>query len=195
MRSGVIIGITGGIGSGKSMVSEYLQKLGYPVYDSDSRAKYLITNDLGLRSKVIDLLGDEAYSEGDYNRKYVSGRVFEDRSLLIELNKIVHPVVKGDFSSFCAESSVPFLFKESALLFDTKESFDFSIYVSSPLQLRLKRVLKRDAQRTKEEVENIISNQIPESKGCLLADFVIVNDETESVVEQVEEILEILKLS
>ncbi len=85
MRSGVIIGITGGIGSGKSMVSEYLQKLGYPVYDSDSRAKYLITNDLGLRSKVIDLLGDEAYSEGDYNRKYVSGRVFEDRRTMMQV--------------------------------------------------------------------------------------------------------------
>ncbi len=188
------VGVTGGIGSGKSLICEIFEKSGYAVYYADNRAKELIASNKEIQKEITALLGDEAFTNGEYNRRFVAEKVFADTALLNGLNAIVHPRMEDDFKLFVQQATGKFVFKESALLFETKEyeQLDEIIYVSAPTALRIDRVLKRDAFRTKEEIENIIDKQIPESKAVLLADYIVVNDEVESVLEQLEEIEEIL---
>jgi dephospho-CoA kinase len=190
------VGITGGIGSGKSLICEVFAQAGYPVYNADDRAKFLITNDEVLKSAVVKLLGEEAFVDGEYNRRFVAGKVFSNDSLLNGLNALVHPKVDEDFARFAKEDRSAIVFKESALLYETEgyKNLHATIYMSSPTALRIERIMKRDAFRTEEEIINIIDKQIPESKAVLLADYIVVNDEVESILEQVNEIEEILLL-
>jgi len=188
------VGITGGIGSGKSLICKILEQSNYPIYYSDNRAKELIASNKDVQQEIVDLLGENAFVKGEYNRRFVAEQVFSNSKLLDGLNSIIRPRMEEDFTSFTKENTSKIIFKESALLFDTDEykKLDATIYISSPKALRIERTLKRDTFRTKEEVENIIDKQIPESKAVLLADYIIVNDEVESVLEQINEIEEIL---
>ena len=114
-----IIGITGGIGSGKTTVSKIIEKEGFSVYNSDQRAKDIVNFDKDLKQKIITLLGNDAYDEvGIYNRKWVGQRVFEDHELLKNLNAIIHPAVKSDFENWVRLQTTPWVFKETALLFE-----------------------------------------------------------------------------
>ena len=173
-----IIGITGGIGSGKSTVSKFIEELGFPVYDSDFWAKELVNLDENLKSRIIELLGEESYDEnGKYNRKFVAENVFENQELLLKLNQIIHPAVKIHFENWVNAQNAEFVFKETALLFELKlnESCYQSILVTADENIRIKRVMDRDG-RTYREVKEIIDKQMPEVDKVKLADFVIQNN-------------------
>ena len=173
-----IIGITGGIGSGKSTVSKFIEELGFPVYDSDFWAKELVNIDENLKSRIIELLGEESYDEnGKYNRKFVAEKVFDHQELLLQLNQIIHPAVKIHFENWVNAQTAEFVFKETALLFELKlnESCYQSILVTADENIRIKRVMDRDG-RTYREVKEIIDKQMPEVDKVKLADFVIQNN-------------------
>lgn len=191
-----IIGITGGIGSGKSTVSKFIEELGFPVYDSDFWAKELVNLDENLKSRIIELLGEESYDEnGKYNRKFVAEKVFENQELLLKLNQIIHPAVKIHFENWVNAQNSEFVFKETALLFELKlnESCYQSILVTADENIRIKRVMNRDG-RTYREVKEIIDKQMPEVDKVKLADFVIQNNtDLESLKEFTHQVIDELQ--
>jgi dephospho-CoA kinase len=191
-----IIGITGGIGSGKSTVSKFIEELGFPVYDSDFWAKELVNLDENLKSRIIELLGEESYDEnGKYNRKFVAEKVFDHQELLLKLNQIIHPAVKIHFENWVNTQTAEFVFKETALLFELKlnESCYQSILVTADENIRIKRVMDRDG-RTYREVKEIIDKQMPEVDKVKLADFVIQNNtDLESLKEFTQQVLDELQ--
>ncbi len=191
-----IIGITGGIGSGKSTVSKFIVELGFPVYDSDFWAKELVNIDENLKSRIIELLGEESYDEyGKYNRKFVAEKVFDHQELLLKLNQIIHPAVKIHFENWVNAQTAEFVFKETALLFELKlnESCYQSILVTADENIRIKRVMDRDG-RTYREVKEIIDKQMPEVDKVKLADFVIQNNtDLESLKEFTQQVIDELK--
>lgn len=191
-----IIGITGGIGSGKSTVSKFIEEAGYPVYYSDVRAKTIVNDDAELRENIKRLLGENSYDEnGFYNRRYVGEIIFNDSDLLLQLNSLIHPAVKVNFEKWVSEQKTPFVFKETALLFELKlnESCYKSILVTADDSCRFKRVMDRD-QKTYREVEAVMSMQMPEKDKIKFADFIIYNNlglgelkaETEKVLALLE---------
>ena len=191
-----IIGITGGIGSGKSTVSQFIEELGFPVYDSDFWAKELVNLDENLKSRIIELLGEESYDEnGKYNRKFVAEKVFDHQELLLKLNQIIHPAVKIHFENWVNAQNAEFVFKETALLFELKlnESCYQSILVTADENIRIKRVMDRDG-RTYREVKEIIDKQMPETDKVKLADFVIQNNtDLESLKEFTHQVIDELQ--
>ena len=191
-----IIGITGGIGSGKSTVSQFIEELGFPVYDSDFWAKELVNLDENLKSRIIELIGEESYDEnGKYNRKFVAEKVFDHQELLLKLNQIIHPAVKIHFENWVNAQNAEFVFKETALLFELKlnESCYQSILVTADENIRIKRVMDRDG-RTYREVKEIIDKQMPEVDKVKLADFVIQNNtDLESLKEFTHQVIDELQ--
>lgn len=173
-----IIGLTGGIGSGKSKVAEYISEMGFPVYPSDFWAKELVNLDESLQQKIIALLGTEAYDKtGKYNRKWVAEKVFENKELLQQLNQIIHPAVKIHFEKWVNEQTAELIFKETALLFELNlhKTCYQSILVTAEEKLRIKRVMERDG-RTYRDVEEIIHHQMPEEEKVRMANFIIENN-------------------
>lgn len=189
MKSPLQIGITGGIGSGKSLVCKIFSLLGVPVYDADSHAKELMTTDGILISGIKKEFGDLSYnSDGTVNRIYLGELVFRDRAKLEKLNSLVHPRVGEDYKRWLAQhQDSAYVIKEAALLFEAKTNLtlDKIIVVYAPEELRIKRVLLRDPHRTAEQVKGIVEKQMPEDEKLNRADFVIVNDETKLVIPQV----------
>lgn len=174
-----IIGITGGIGSGKSTVSKIIEEAGYPVYYSDIRAKTIVNDHVQLQQQIKELLGENAYDEnGFYDRKYVSELVFKDENLLLKLNSLIHPAVRIDFENWVSKQTTPLVFKETALLFELKlnESCYKSLLVTADDNCRLKRVMDRD-DKTYREVEAVMNRQMPEKDKVKLADFIIFNND------------------
>ena len=183
------IGITGGIGAGKSLVCRIFQSLGVPIYDADSHAKNLMTIDGILVDQIKKEFGTLSYDEkGGLSRKYLSATVFNDETKLSKLNSLVHPRVALDYDRWLAEHEAsPYVIKEAALLFESGSSalLDKIVVVTAPEKMRVQRVLKRDPQRTEQDVMNIIRNQMTEEEKLKRADAVIQNNETELVVPQV----------
>ena len=174
-----IIGLTGGIGSGKTTVAKFIEEMGFPVYYSDDRAKEIVNDDEVLKNNIKELLGEEAYDEnGFYNKKYVSGIVFNDDEMRLQLNALIHPAVKIDFENWVENQNSEFVFKETALVFELKlnESCYKSVLVTADDNIRIKRVMDRD-QKTYREIEAIIDKQMPEKDKIKRADFVIYNNE------------------
>lgn len=174
-----IIGLTGGIGSGKTTVAKFIEELGFSVYNSDFWAKELVNVDEDLKLRIKKLLGDQAYDgNGLYNRKYVAEIVFNDAEILLQLNSLIHPAVKIHFENWVSEQNTEFVFKETALLFELKlhESCYKSILVTADDNCRLKRVMDRDG-KTYREIEAVMKKQMPEKEKLKLADFVIFNNE------------------
>ena len=191
----VIIGLTGGIGSGKSMVAKVFESLGIPVFNADAIAKEIMNTNAMIKSKLMEAFGNEVYSttidkNGNVtetlNRAYLSKLVFSDPFQLEILNAIVHPVTIQAAIDWAATQSAPYVIKEAALFFESGSANGISkiIGVSAPKALRIHRVMKRD-QCTKEEVEKRIAHQIEETIKMKLCDFVIVNDDQHLVVPQV----------
>ena len=173
-----IIGLTGGIGSGKTTVARFIEEMGYPVYNSDTRAKDLVNESDDLKAAIIRLLGSQAYDEnGLYDRKYVGSVVFSNDELLKQLNAIIHPAVNKDFHDWIKRQSREIIFKETALLFELKLNLqcDKSLLVTADESIRIKRVMDRDS-KTYREVEKVIDNQMPERKKIRLADYIIENN-------------------
>ncbi len=190
------VGVTGGIGSGKSTVCKMFMVLGIPVYDADSRAKILMAGDPVLIAAIKKAFGEEAYHrDGSVNRGYLSEKIFRDPEALQKMNRLVHPRVAGDFERWAVRQiGVPYIIKEAALLFESGsyKMLDKVITVTAPESLRIRRVLLRDHHRTRKQVEEIIRNQMPERKKAEMADFVIINDEHHFLIDQVLKIHELL---
>ncbi len=189
------VGITGGIGSGKSLVSGIFKLLNVPVYDSDLRAKQVMSESADVQMQVINLLGDKAYdADGNLNRGYIASRVFSDEDMLAKLNGIVHPAVGTDFNEWCsAQPDEPYILKEAALIFEAgiNTSLDKVILVFAPEELRISRVMGRD-QLDEKSVRSRIDNQWDDRKKAPLADFIIVNDGEHSLLRQTMEIHNLL---
>lgn len=183
-----IIGITGGIGSGKSIVCKVFAAMGVPVYEADSRAKSLMNNDLSLKKSIQNLLGEQAYTPtGEYNRAWVASQVFNNPDLLQKLNAIVHPRVREDAEMWMQQhQKAPFVLYEAALMKAAGDGnhFDKVIVVTAPIALRIKRVQQRD-KRSKQEIRDIIARQISDEERLKIADFVIENDEVKPLLEQI----------
>ena len=161
------IGVTGGIGSGKTIVCNIFQTLGIPVFNADDRAKDLMRNNLQVKSAILSTFGEKAYLDsGALNTVYMSKYVFKNVDKLRELNKIVHPAVGLDFELWAASHrSKPYVIKEAALLVESGsyKLLDFLINVTAPIDLRIARVLSRDPHRSRQDVLDIISNQLSEN--------------------------------
>jgi dephospho-CoA kinase len=189
MRKPIQIGITGGIGSGKTLVSKIFAVLGVPVYDADSRAKNIMTTDGILIEKIKKEFGSLSYdARGMLNREYLSATVFGKQDRLKQLNALVHPRVAIDYEKWVTEQGESnYVLKEAALLFESGsyKRMDKIILVSAPKEIRMKRVLARDSHRTKEDVEKIILNQLSESEKEANANFIIRNNESELIVPQI----------
>ncbi len=181
------IGITGGIGSGKSTISRIFELLGVPVYYADDRAKDIMVRDPELAAQVKHHFGEEIYdAEGALNRKLLGNIVFNDKDKLALLNSLVHPATIRDSDNWALQQHTPYVLKEAALLFET-ESFhhlDKVIAVFAPQPLRVHRVMKRD-NVTRNEVLARIYKQIDETIKMKLSDYVIYNDEQHMVIPQV----------
>ncbi|OJX29379.1 MAG: dephospho-CoA kinase [Chryseobacterium sp. 36-9] len=190
-----IIGLTGGIGSGKTSVAKLLEEKGFPVYYSDDEAKNIVNKDSALKEKIIELLGIEAYIDGVYNRKYVAEKVFNNSELLEQLNHLIHPAVRIDFENWVEAQNSEYVFKETALLFELKlnQQCYKSLLITADDNLRIKRTMDRDG-KTYREVEAIIQKQMPEKEKCKLADYIIYNNSdfeslriaTEAFIEELE---------
>ncbi|SJZ69861.1 dephospho-CoA kinase [Chitinophaga eiseniae] len=181
------VGITGGIGSGKSTVSKIFELLGVPVYYADERAKDILVRDPELAAAVRQHFGPDTYdAHGALNRKYLGNIVFNDKEKLALLNSLVHPATIRDSNLWASQQTTPYVLKEAALLFES-ESFhylDKIIGVYAPQPLRILRVMKRD-NVTREEVLARMHKQIDESIKMRLCDYVIRNDEQQLVIPQV----------
>ncbi|MBX6381296.1 MAG: dephospho-CoA kinase [Thermoflavifilum aggregans] len=181
------VGITGGIGSGKTTVARIFQLLGIPVYFADEAARRLMHTDPILIGQIKALLGEDAYlPDGTLNRKYVAQRVFQDKQLLEQLNAITHPATIRDAKNWMQKQQAPYVIKEAALLFETPAFHDLDriIVVYAPLTLRLQRVMQRD-QVSATEVQRRMHQQISPEIAIRLADEVIYNDEQKPVIPQV----------
>ena len=183
------IGITGGIGSGKSVVCRLFQVLGVPVYDSDARAKWVMAHDPALRAELITQFGADTFTaEGQLNRTYLAQRVFNDPVQLATLNGLVHPHVGRDFEQWVAQQKQhPYVLKEAALLYESGayKQLDRIITVFAPPEVRHARVLRRDPHRTPDDVLNIMGKQLSEEEKLQRADFVVYNDDAHLVIPQV----------
>lgn len=192
MKAPLQIGVTGGIGSGKSLVCKIFQILGAPVYDADNRAKYLMTTDGILISQIRKEFGDLSFDkEGNLNRAFLSATVFSDPVKLERLNSLVHPRVGVDYEAWVnGFTHQPYVIKEAALLFEagSYQSLDKIVAVYAPVGLRIERVLNRDAHRSRQQVEDIIQRQWPDEEKMKRADFVIYNDESRLIIPQVLEL-------
>ncbi len=182
------IGLTGGIGAGKSTVAKIFEVLGIPLYYADERAKHLMQHDQALTAAIKDLLGDKAYNDaGELDRRWIASKVFDNDHLLTKLNYLVHPAVGLDGDRWHDEQEgVPFTLKEAALTYESGQylTMDAVISVEAPLKLRLERVQKRD-QIDATAVQARMRHQWPEDRRRMLADFIIENDGTQKLIPQV----------
>jgi dephospho-CoA kinase len=187
------IGLTGGIGSGKSTVARILLAMGYPVYFSDDRAKYLTDNDATIRAGLITLLGEQIYVNALLDRKALAAAIFSDDVLRQKVNDLIHPIVREDFDHWVALQSQTLVFNEAAILFETgaSERFDAMVLVTAPEEIRVKRVMERD-KSTREEVLRRIHNQWSDERKKELADVVLSNDGVHPLITQVEQMLLVL---
>lgn len=190
MDSTITVGITGGIGTGKSIICRALSIMGYPVFYSDTVAKELLENDPETVKKVKQLFGDSAYIESKPNREYIASKVFVQPELRAALNSIIHPKVRDRFSAWTKAQNSSVVFNEAAILFETgaHKNYQFTILITSPEDIRLARILKRDDSSV-DAVKKRMAAQWTDDKKIPLADFVIVNDEHKAILPQLSEIL------
>ncbi len=176
------VGVTGGIGSGKSTFCSLFKELGIPVYNSDNKAKTLMMTNPELRASIIDLFGPDSYVDGELNRAFIAKKVFACKESLERLNSMVHPCVKKDFEQWCQKQDAPYVILECAILFEAKfnDCVDRTICILSPKQLRVERVTSRDGL-TVEQVEDRMSNQFSDEQSHALSDMSVVNFEIEDL--------------
>ncbi|MBL7901269.1 MAG: dephospho-CoA kinase [Bacteroidia bacterium] len=182
----MVLGLTGGIGSGKSTVAQLFVLLGWKHFNSDQAAKALYFEP-NIKNKVKALLGEDSYhSNGQLNKAYISSKVFSDPALLKALNALLHPAVKEKFEAFCRKHKNALILKESALLFEAgaEQSLDKIAVVLAPEELRIQRVMERD-QLNREQVLGRLKNQMSQEEKMKKADVVIMNDGKQSLIEQV----------
>ncbi|MFS4468165.1 dephospho-CoA kinase [Maribacter sp. 2210JD10-5] len=184
-----IVGLTGGMGSGKSTVAKIFSNLGVPVYNSDIEAKRLMQSSKKVKKQIVSLLGKDAYEQNKLNRAYIAQKIFNDKKLLEELNGIVHPAVREHFLAWTKKQSHPYVIQETALIFENGMSdfYDSIILVTAPKEMRIQRIMDRDAA-TREEITARMENQLEDSEKIALADFVIQNIELSETALKIEEV-------
>ena len=191
------VGITGGIGSGKTTVCQIFESLGIPVYYADEWAKWLINNEEEVKKGVLEIFGTEAYTpKGEYNRLFVAKIVFANKEKLAALNALVHPAVEIHSRAWHhkqAAAGAPYTLKEAALMIESgsHQFLDYLIVMTAPEALRIRRVMQRDGV-TEEQVRVRMKNQMPEVEKVKLADFVIVNDGQQMLIPQVWQIHQLI---
>jgi len=185
------VGLTGGIGSGKSTVARIFEVLGIPVYYADVEAKRLMNENAELKSSISKIFGEQAYINKTLNRKYISSIVFSDPVKLEQLNAIVHPATATDSENWMNLQTKSYAIHEAALIFEAKVSdrLDYVIGVSSPGELRIKRAMGRD-EISREEVLQRMNKQLDEEIKMSSCDFVLINDEKQLLIPQVLELHE-----
>lgn len=190
------IGLTGGIGSGKTTVAKIFETLGIPVYYADDAAKRLMNEDVVLKASIRKAFGEDVYINGKLNRSYLASVVFADKNKLSLLNQLVHPVTIADAERWMSEQKTPYAIKEAALLFesDAWKGLDKIIGVDAPVALRIQRTMQRD-QVTKEEVLARMQKQMNQQEKMERCDEVIINDEQTLLIPQVMAIHEKLLAS
>lgn len=191
----VRIGLTGGIGCGKSYVARLLEKRGIPVYDSDSEAKRLSDSSVDIRNRLIALTGvGNLYADGMLNRKLLAEYLFESKENARAVENIIHPVVKADFINWAANQTASISAIESAILFESgfTDVVDYIVVVDAPMELRIDRCVNRDST-TKERVLERIAAQMSQEEKSALADFVIFNDNVSDLEQQIDNMLKLLK--
>jgi len=183
------VGLTGGIGSGKSTVAQVFQTLGVPVYSSDLASRRLMNEDPAMIAAITTAFGSGAYVDGRLNRAFLASVVFKDPAQLALLNAIVHPATIRDGEAWIAAQTGPYAIRESSLIFEAgmQAQFDVIIGVSAPAALRIRRVTERDGSKP-EAVQERMRNQIQEDIKMRLCDFVILNDDQHPVLPQVLDI-------
>ena len=180
------IGITGGIGSGKTYVASVFQSLGIPIFNADIQAKKIMTSSRKLIKLVKEEFGNDIYKDSDLNKEKLASIVFSDSDKLQKLNSLVHPIVKEEFNNWYKKQTSPYVIKEAAILFESNShiGLDAVICVSAPLELRMKRLLNRDNYSEK-EIKKRIENQISQEEKQKLSDYIIVNDEKELLLPKI----------
>lgn len=187
------VGLTGGIGSGKTYVAAVFTSLGIPVYNSDDRAKALMNESQLIKEALIAKFGEEVYDGGELNRPFLASHIFQNQSLLEYVNGVVHPVVQKDFEQWCSSQTSKYILKEAAILFEIggDASLDFMVLVTAPEALRIERVQQRNGW-TVQEIKDRISKQWTEERKKERADFCIFNDGQQLLLPQILKIHETL---
>lgn len=182
----IIVGLTGGIGSGKTTVAKEFYALGIPIYIADVEAKKLMNTSKVIKKELIELIGKEAYVQNELNRPFLASTIFNDKDYLQKMNEIVHPRVAKHFEKWVSKQTSPYIIKESAILFESGgyKKCDKIITVTAPLDIRIERLLQRD-HTTKEKINDIINNQWSDEEKLKHSHFVIVNDTLDETKVQV----------
>lgn len=193
----IVLGITGGIGSGKSTVSKILSVLGVPVYIADEESKKLTDTSSTIRKNLTILLGDDLYIENKLNKAKLASIIFSDQKKLEQVNAIIHPEVQNHFLKWVENlrnKQHNIAACETAILFESgfDRFTDKSVTVYSPLEMRIDRIIKRD-NCTHEKAQERINSQMPDEKKVELSDFIIVNNEDKSLIEQTIQLIEQLQ--
>lgn len=181
-----VVGLTGGIGSGKTTVSNMFKDLGVPVYIADVEAKTLMNTSAVIKRKLTDLFGNMAYQNNELNRDYISSKIFNDKVYLEKMNAIIHPKVAKHFKHWLQRQNSPYVIKEAAIIFEhnTQSQYDAIITVIADKEMRINRILKRD-RTTKDKILSIMKHQLSDEEKVKMSDFVIRNDNLEHTKEQV----------
>lgn len=188
-----VVGLTGGIGSGKTTVALMFEELGVPIYIADKEAKLLTNRSKIIKRKIIQLLGPNSYTNDGINRSFVAEKIFNDPKLLKAINNIIHPKVAQHFARWLKKQDATYCIKEAAILFESGsyKDCDKIIVVTAPMDIRIQRVLKRD-HSTEKEIRNRMANQWSDEKKIELSDFVIENTHIDSTKDRVAELHRIL---
>ena len=190
----IVIGITGGIGSGKTTVANFFKDLGVPIYIADLQAKQLMHSSTKLKQDIINSFGSEAYQGEQLNRAYLAKKVFNNAKALQELNSLVHPAVAEDFKNWKHNQNVPIVAYEAAILFENnrQKECDYTILVTAPKEAKVKRIQERD-QINRDEIEARMDNQWSDTRKIKLADFVIKNKDLIKTKQNVHKIYKFIK--
>ena len=186
-----LVGLTGGIGSGKTTIANFFKELGVPIYIADTEAKALMNRSKVIKRKLIALFGDNAYQNEKLNRDFLSKQIFNNKDLLQKMNAIVHPKVASHFKRWVKKQEAPYVISEAAILFEngSYKKYDYIITVTAPEEVRLKRVMSRD-NSSKEKVKSVMNNQWKDEEKIKLSDYVIQNINLEEAKAQVLQIHE-----
>jgi dephospho-CoA kinase len=185
----IVVGLTGGVGSGKTTIAKQFNALGIPVYIADDEAKKLMHTSKIIKRKLFQLFGENAYVNGELNKPFIAKVIFNDKRYLELMNAIVHPKVAKHFSRWLTKQKSPYVIKESAILFESGsyKQCDLIILVTAPKALKIKRLLQRD-NTTKDKIKAIMNNQLPDAETKKRSDYIIVNDTLENAKVQVDKI-------
>jgi len=186
----VILGLTGGIGSGKTFIADVFNNIGVPVYNSDFRAKQLMNTNEIIKEQLIGKFGKDVFINKELNKKLIADNIFIDKSLIKWINNLVHPIVKADFDNWVQRQDSQIVVKEAAILIESGayRQCDKIILVTAPENIRIDRIKNRD-NMTLQQIKNRMSNQMSDKEKKKYADFIIINDGIKIVKTQIEDIL------